>query len=87
MYLFAQMVADPISGGAGWVGAGLLGLLLGWLLIIHLPAKDKILKDFMEAKDIHVQKMTEKFEASLKVIAEHCEQELERVINIFQNNP
>jgi gas vesicle protein len=36
--------ADPISGGAGWVGAGLLGMVLGWLLIIHLPAKDKQLQ-------------------------------------------
>ena len=48
--LFTQ-VADPISGGAGWVGAGLLGLVLGWLLLVHLPSKDKQLKDMINDKD------------------------------------
>jgi gas vesicle protein len=43
--------ADPISGGAGWVGAGLLGMVLGWLLIIHLPAKDKQLQTLLDGKD------------------------------------
>lgn len=49
----AQVVpaADPISGGAGWVGAGLLGLVLGWLLFVHLPAKDKQLANLIESKD------------------------------------
>lgn len=42
---------DPISGGAGWVGAGLLGLVLAWLLFIHLPAKDKQLAGLIESKD------------------------------------
>lgn len=32
--------ADSLTGGAGWVGAGLLGLVLAWLLLKHLPAKD-----------------------------------------------
>src|SRR5689334_4997153 len=35
---------DSLSGGAGWFGAGLLGLVLGWLLLVHLPSKDKQLK-------------------------------------------
>ena len=53
-YLFVQIApaADPISGRAGWVGAGLLGLVLAWLLFWHLPAKDKqvadLIKDFRE---------------------------------------
>lgn len=29
------------SGTAGWAGAGLLSLVLGWLLLKHLPDKDK----------------------------------------------
>lgn len=84
--VFAQAVAtDPISGGAGWVGAGLLGLLLGWLLMVHLPAKDKILKEFMEAKDAHVKHMGERFESSLKTVAEHCKEELDTIIGIFRS--
>lgn len=37
--LLAQQ-PDPISGATGWVGAGLLGGVLAWLLFKHLPAKD-----------------------------------------------
>lgn len=48
---------DPLSGGAGWVGAGLLGGVLAWLLLKHLPDKDKqfnrLVKDCeTEKKDI-----------------------------------
>lgn len=32
---------SAIAGSSGWVGAGLLGLVLCWLLFFHLPAKDK----------------------------------------------
>lgn len=49
---------ESLSGGAGWVGAGLLGLVLSWLLLVHLPAKDKLLRDkdtelrnWIDAKD------------------------------------
>jgi hypothetical protein len=42
---------DPISGGAGWVGAGLLGLVLSWLLLKYLPDKDRQLKELIDAKD------------------------------------
>jgi hypothetical protein len=57
MEMYAQ-APDPLSGGAGWIGAGLLGLVLGWLLIIRLPAndkqaeaKDRLLREIVEAKD------------------------------------
>lgn len=54
MYPFAILLAqasdpsDPLSGGAGWVGAGLLGAVLAWLLFIHLPAKDKLITNLMD---------------------------------------
>lgn len=51
LLVFAQTAVDPISGGAGWVGAGLLGLVLGWLLLVHLPNKDKQMKDYVTDKD------------------------------------
>jgi thiamine kinase-like enzyme len=43
-----------LSGGAGWVGAGLLGLVLSWLLFFHLPAKDRQLKEMIETHNILV---------------------------------
>ena len=55
VYLLAQNI-DPISGGAGWVGAGLLGLVLGWLLLKHLPEKDRQIRDLI---DLHLKTETE----------------------------
>src|SRR5262245_37191013 len=43
--------SEPLSGGAGWVGAGLLGAVLFWLLVIHLPNKDKQIDRMNEQKD------------------------------------
>lgn len=40
---------DVLSGGGGWVGAGLLGFVLAWLLYKHLPAKDQQIKDLISA--------------------------------------
>jgi hypothetical protein len=37
--------------GSGWAGAGLLGMVLGWLLLVHLPAKDKMLLQLVTSKD------------------------------------
>lgn len=44
----ATQTPDPLSGGAGWVGAGLLGVVLLWLTFIHLPAKDKQLRELLQ---------------------------------------
>lgn len=49
--LLAQ-VSDPISIiGSGWVGAGLLGAVLAWLLLVHLPARDKQFSELAREKD------------------------------------
>lgn len=53
--LFADPSMDAISGGAGWVGAGLLGLVLGWLLLVRIPTTDKL----MEAKDARMTALIE----------------------------
>lgn len=41
MCVIGEIDTSSLSGGSGWVGAGLLGLVLSWLTMIHLPAKDK----------------------------------------------
>jgi uncharacterized membrane-anchored protein YhcB (DUF1043 family) len=61
----AQAGTDTLSGGAGWVGAGLLGLVLSWLLFIYLPAKDKQLKEFNEAKDKQIGELVNHFETAI----------------------
>lgn len=50
---------DPLSGGAGWIGAGLLGAVLCWLFFLHLPSKDKQLKELTEAKDKQIESLIE----------------------------
>lgn len=39
---------DPLSGGAGWVGAGLLGAVLAWVMFVHLPGKDRLMMSILE---------------------------------------
>ena len=79
---FAQAVStpDPLTGGAGWIGAGLLGAVLSWLLFIHLPAKDKQVKEMVEMQTIEREKDRESREklvvalkASLDAVAEKYE--------------
>lgn len=69
---FAQVAqsSDPLSGGAGWMGAGLLGVVLAWLLLLHLPAKDKQMKEMIEvqAKERLEERLSrEKVAETLKV--------------------
>ena len=78
--LFSQ--GDPIAGGAGWVGAGLLGGVLSWLLFVHLPSKDKQLKEFMEAKDELARSLVQEHRLVLQSAQDHCQQE---IILIRQN--
>ena len=71
----AAKAVDPLSGGAGWLGAGLLGLVLGWLLLKHLPDKDKQITKFIEDKDRHIIAMSETYERKLNVIVASYEKE------------
>jgi uncharacterized protein YktB (UPF0637 family) len=61
-------VTDPLSGGAGWVGTGLLGSVLGWLLFIHLPNKDKQIAGLIESRDKLVKDLSAEFRASVSDI-------------------
>lgn len=70
--LFAVLAqADPSSlvGGAGWAGVGLLGSVLSWLLFIHLPAKDKLVKELVEAKDAQIKDMLDTRDALVLSLA------------------
>jgi hypothetical protein len=56
---------DGISGGAGWVGASLLGGVLSWLLFIHLPNKDKQIAGLIETRDALVKQLAADFRAGV----------------------
>lgn len=49
--LMAQVVPDPYAV-AEWIKTGLLGGVLGWLMFVHLPSKDKQIKEMNEASAV-----------------------------------
>ncbi len=70
MFLFAEGVAEEagwLVGSSGWGGAGLLGLVLAWLLFKHLPAKDTQLTNMIDKHTLAMQNQTNDFN---KVLAE-----------------
>lgn len=66
--ILAQSITDPISGNTGWVGAGLLGGVLGWLLFVHLPNKDKQIKDLVAEHNGTVKEVADAHAAALKEV-------------------
>jgi DNA anti-recombination protein RmuC len=70
--LFAaeEITSGVLSGGAGWVGAGLLGLVLFWLLFRHLPEKDKQMANFVEKKDDMLKHVANSFSERIKGVAD-----------------
>ena len=71
--LLAQTGVDPFSGYSGWAGAGLLGLVLAWLLLRHLPDKDKQIERMVEGADKRVDAMIVNFTAELRIVREYAE--------------
>ena len=88
--ILAQVEPLGGSGLSGWAGAGTLGLVLSWLLFVHLPAKDKQLRDLMDTYNTRADASLDKFTValenaektfndSLNKIVEHCEKESEKL--------
>jgi DNA anti-recombination protein RmuC len=75
---------DPISGGAGWVGAGLLGLVLGWLMFIHLPAKDKQLQAVIDNKDKVLNDLIQAKDSRIKEVMEVKDQRIQQLSTDFR---
>ncbi len=90
LVLWAAEVTEALSGGSGWFGAGLLGLVLGWLLLRHLPAKDAQLEWLIagHAKERDdrdkIRAQTEKeqraeYKETIQTVVNHCHVEMERL--------
>lgn len=70
----ANQIPDfGLSGNSGWAGAGLLGLVLGWLLLKHLPDKDKHIADLVEKHTQNVKDTTDKHETVIKAVMDKHE--------------
>ncbi len=68
LILFGVDDLTALSGGSGWLGAGLLGLVLSWLLLIHLPKKDLQLEVLLGRKDTQINAVIEAKNAQLSVL-------------------
>lgn len=66
---------DPLTGGAGWAGAGLLGLVLAWLLLKHLPTKDAQFESLSRTKDEQILALMNRNDERLQQLATTFRQE------------
>ena len=91
----ASQTADSLSGGAGWVGAGLLGLVLSWLLLKHLPDKAKEYREEIDrhleaeasqrANHIELEKeQRNEYRATLQLMLQHSEKQVETLANALR---
>jgi hypothetical protein len=67
LILLAEVTAplDALGGAPAWVGTGLLGSVLGWLLFLHLPNKDKQIAGLIESRDAAMKALAADYRASL----------------------
>ncbi len=80
--LIAQ--TDTLSGGGGWLGAGLLGLVLGWLLLKHLPEKDRQFKEFLDGKDSAIAQQAKEHKEAVEALTKCHEAEQEKTRVAFE---
>lgn len=73
-------------GGSGWVGTGLLGAILSWLLLVRLPANDKSQRDLIdkwqtqtdiliERHDIGQRELVARHVAAMQAESERCDRQ------------
>ncbi len=68
---------QTVSGSSGWAGAGLLSVVLGWLLFRHLPEKDRQVKELI---DTHMAALRFRDECLATIGGNHV-QVIDRVID------
>lgn len=64
--LLADAAADGGLALAGWSTFGLAGLILTWLFLKHLPAKDAQMESLLAAKDTQLDKLITSRDALLR---------------------
>jgi hypothetical protein len=72
-FLLVLAQASDIITGGGWAGFGITGMVLGWLLVIRLPAQDKQLKEMIESRDKLVQTISDRHDLFLAERAKQYE--------------
>lgn len=80
--LFSDLSTLPgdVLPGGGWAGAGLLGLVLWWLLFKHLPNKDQQIKELIGDHNGMVSKKDEQITGLIST----QERKIENLSDTFQ---
>lgn len=73
--VLAEGGVDPLVGGSGWLGAGMLGLVIYWLLYKHIPS-------LMNSHLDQVKQLSADFKNSLDQIVA-CETETKKLANAW----
>jgi predicted hydrolase (HD superfamily) len=84
---------DMVGGSAGWVGAGLLGLVLAWLFGKHLPSKDAQIerllaqaKEQLAAKDTQLREQLTAKDSQLDTTLLHKWAAIEKMSQLHHEN-
>ncbi len=76
---------DPVTTiGSGWAGAGLLGLVLSWLLFIHLPRKDAQILELVKNKDAAVSEVVKSFREEAALERASCERNISNLASAIE---
>jgi hypothetical protein len=74
--LVADNGLQGFSGEAGWVGTGLLGAVLSWLFLKHLPSKDQQIRDLLHDKDSQINEIVKSHKEAVTQMTADLRQEL-----------
>lgn len=85
LWLVLVLVAqEGLAGNAGWAGAGLLGLVLAWLLLLHLPQKDKLVRDLVKEFRDEATAQRTTYTSEAKAERDACTKNFERIASAVE---
>src|SRR5215218_8818549 len=73
--LFILAQTPTLSGSEGWVGAGLLGAVLAWLMFVHLPGKDKQIDKLIADKDQLIKELGSDHVKAIDKVIVNCKED------------
>lgn len=88
------LAQTDLTGASGWTSFGIAGMVLAWLLLVHLPAKDKQIKELIDKHDetekdqrtaylAETKEMRGASERSIAVLTDNCKQEMQHLVEML----
>ncbi len=87
MWAIILLAQTEVGGGAaGWTSFGIAGLVLSWLLLVHLPAKDKQIKDILDNHAALEKEQRTEYKVTLELIIKSNKEQVEGLGNALQED-